>query len=74
LKKTTKEQILVNFQCTDIYSQYNRLNKKDIYDVLDQLKDKFDNVSLKKINDKYFEDFPLMIQEITAVPYENIKF
>ena len=58
-------QVLSNFYCTDIVYQYNNLLKKDIYYIMSQLKDKYDNNSLKKINDMYFTQYPINIIEVT---------
>jgi len=67
--------LILNYNLTDIESQYNRLNKKDLFSIYDQLKDKLDNVSLKKINNKLFIKDPLMLVEITTIPYKgNVKF
>lgn len=72
---SVREQLILNYNLTDIPTQYNRLNKKDLFNIYDQLKDKLDNVSLKKINDKLFVKDPLMLVEITTVPYQgNVKF
>lgn len=72
---SVRDQLILNYNLTDIESQYNRLNKKDLFSIYDQLKDKLDNVSLKKINDKLFIKDPLMLVEITTIPYKgNVKF
>ena len=55
-----------NFYCTDIDFQLLSLNTRDHYNIISQLKDKFDNVSLKKINDKYFTEYPLQLIEVTS--------
>ena len=76
VKPAWRELISLNYYCTDILHQYNQLNAKDIHDILSQITDKFDNTSLKKINDKYFTHYPIMLMEITATPYNkrNIEF
>lgn len=66
IKPVWRDHIINNYYCTDIQSQYNQLNKKDIHDIISQIKDRYDNGSLKKINDKYFGNYPLMLMEITA--------
>lgn len=72
---SVREQLVLNYNLTDIQTQYNRLNKKDLFGIYEQLKDKLDNVSLKKINDKLFVKDPLMLVEITTIPYQgNVKF
>jgi hypothetical protein len=76
LKRDMKTDVLNNYKCIDINFQYTQLNKKDIYDIMSQIKDKFDNVALRKINDKYFIEYPIMLQEITATvnKRKEIKF
>ena len=68
VKPVWRDIIVTNYYCTDIGLQFNQLNKKDIHYIMSQIIDKFDNGSLKRINDKYFSNFPLMLMEITALP------
>lgn len=68
IKSSMRDEIMENFKCVDIGFQYTQLNKKDIYDIMSQMSDKFDNIALKKINDKYFNQYPIMLQEITSNP------
>lgn len=65
---TAREQLISNYYLTDIKTQFNRLNKKDIFNIQSQIIDKLDNVSLKRINDKYFTEYPLMLVEVSTVP------
>ena len=76
IKNSFRNDIIDNFKLVDLNYQYTQLNKKDIYEITCQIKDKFDNVALKKINDKYFDEFPIMLQEITATvnKRKDIKF
>ena len=75
IKPNVRETVLNNYKCIDLNFQYSQLSKKDIYDIMSQVKDKFDNIALKKINDKYFNEYPIMLQEITSTPNNNaIKF
>lgn len=76
VKPAWRDIISINYYCTDIIYQYNQLNSKDIHDILSQMTDKFDNASLRKINDKYFTQFPIMLMEITAIPSgkRNVNF
>lgn len=68
-------QVTLNYNLTDIETQFDRLNKKDLFGIYDQLIDKLDNVSLKKLNDKHFTKEPLMLIELTTIPYQgNVKF
>lgn len=55
--------LLNNFYATDIKSQFNRLGQYDIYFITKQIKDKYDEESLKKINDLYFSETPIMLLE-----------
>lgn len=66
IKSSVRDEILNNYKCVDLNYQYTQLSKKDIYDITSQIKDKFDNIALRKINDKYFIEYPIMLQEITA--------
>ena len=66
IKSGYRDIIMNNFYCTDIGFQYKQLNAKDINDITSQIVDKFDNVSLKRINDEFFINTPLNLMEITA--------
>lgn len=66
IKSAVRDSILANYRCVDLSFQYTQLSKKDIYDIMSQIKDKFDNVALRKINDAYFTQYPIMLQEVTA--------
>ncbi len=66
VKSEYRELLITNFYTTDIDAQYKTLNIKDIHYIILQLKDKFDNVSLKRINNDYFRFSPLMLHEITS--------
>lgn len=65
IKEEYCQLLLANFYCTDIDTQMSLLNVKDRYEITKQVIDKFDNVSLKKINDEYFHTFPLYLLELT---------
>ena len=70
-----REQVFNNFYCVDIEYQYKMLNVQDIQHITKQMTDKFDNNSLKEINDKYFKDYPLMVMELTSVgKKKKLKF
>lgn len=66
IKSGYRDVILNNYYCIDILFQYGQLNAKDIHDITSQLIDKFDNVSLKKLNDKFFEKHPINLIELTS--------
>lgn len=61
-----RQLLLNNFYCTDIDTQIKLLNIKDFYHIEEQVKDKFDNIALKEINDRYFLHHPLMILELSG--------
>lgn len=65
MKEEFKGLLLQNFYCTDIDTQFSMLNIKDLYSITSQLTDKFDNVTLKKINNEYFKQHPLFLLELT---------
>lgn len=62
-----RSQVFNNFYCVDIDYQYKMLNIQDIQHITKQLVDKFDNASLREINDKHFKDYPLMVMELTSI-------
>ena len=64
IKPNLRNNIIQNYYCIDLNYQYKQLSKKDIYVIMSQLKDKFDNIALKKINDSYFNEYPVMMEEI----------
>lgn len=66
IKPEFRKQLLDNYYCTDIETQYNMLNIKDIYTITSQIIDKFDNVTLKKLNDKYFQFHPIQLLELVS--------
>jgi hypothetical protein len=65
LKEDIRSQVMENYYLTDIVSQYQVLNMKGRYSITSQLVDKFDNVSLKKINEEEFYLYPMYIMELT---------
>lgn len=66
LKPEFRKQLLDNFYCTDIETQYSMLNIKDIYTITSQIIDKFDNAALKKINNEHFQLHPIQLMELTS--------
>lgn len=62
-----REQVFNNFYCVDVDYQYKMLSIQDIQFITKQLVDKFDNASLREINDKHFKDYPLMVMELTSI-------
>jgi uncharacterized radical SAM superfamily Fe-S cluster-containing enzyme len=66
IKEEYRQMLLNNFYCIDLDTQFQMLNIKDLYTINEQIVDKFDNASLKNINDQYFGSYPLYLLELTA--------
>ena len=60
-----REELLVNYECTDLERQYNRLTKEDIYNIENQMTDRTDINSLSIINSAKFYSHPIMLNELT---------
>lgn len=74
LKDSIQEDVFLNYLCTDLDSQYKKIKEVEKYNILVQLKDKFDNKELKEMNDEYFIYHPLNLMEIlSACNYKNTK-
>lgn len=71
VKNEYRDIIETNIHCTDIGLQYDDLSVKDFYNIKEQLVDKFDNDALKDLQYRYFQDYPLMLDEITLIPKER---
>lgn len=56
-----KDAFIDSYKCVDIVMQYNRLSELDIHRILSQIEDKFDENTLKTINERYFQMHPLML-------------
>lgn len=77
LHDSQKELFVNNYLCTDVGYQDNNNTIADYDYIKSQIKDKFDNLSLKRINDEHFMFYPLMLLEIEQYRYvrkQNIKF
>ena len=75
INDTIIDQLRLNFLCVDVQSQYQLATSSMIAPILDQLQDLFDESSLKKINENYFTNNPMMIMEIQPLinkPKKNI--
>jgi hypothetical protein len=55
-----------NFNCINLEKQYNALSQQRIFDVTNQIVDRFDYNSLLKLNREDYLDFPLMLPELTS--------
>lgn len=61
-----KPILLNNYYAIDLKSQMNMLGSHDLYFISKQIKDKFDDESLKKINDLYFAEVPIQLIEVCS--------
>lgn len=74
LKPQIQEEVFLNYLCTDLDTQYKKIKDIEKYNILDQIKDKFDNKELKELNDQYFIYHPLnLIEILAACNYKNNK-
>lgn len=72
IKDEFHETLFLNYLLTDLDSQYKKIKDVDKYNIIYQLKDKFDNKGLKEMNDNYFSYYPLNIIEImSSCKYKN---
>lgn len=76
VKERYRQHVRTNYQCVNISSQYNDMSPGAVYQIMEQIVDKFDNESLKEINDTYFVWNPIRLIELTSEPRsrKNIKF
>lgn len=61
-----KATILNNYYVIDLKTQLNVLCSNDLYFISKQIKDKFDDDSLKRINDLYFSEVPIQLIEVCS--------
>lgn len=61
-----RKDIINNFKCTDILSQYNDLSEKNISEILVQIIDRFDYNSLLELNRTVYNDYQLKLEELTC--------
>lgn len=66
IKKEYQGLVLTNFYTVDLDSQMQLLNLKDKYVITSQITDKFDNATLKRINNDYFQQYPIQLIELTS--------
>ena len=66
-----KDKVLYNYRAFDLDYQYSVLSKAQKSDILDQLKNKSDPDALIRLNDKYFEFYPLMLIELNQYNKNN---
>jgi hypothetical protein len=53
------------YRCFDIPYQVKVASKDQIKHIMSHLKNKYDDQALRDINDKYFDEFPLRLMELT---------
>lgn len=58
--------IIDNFNCINIPQQYNELSQQNIFDIKNQIVDRFDFNSLIQLNREDYRDYPLMLPELTC--------
>jgi len=66
IKEEFRNQLLINYYTTSLDIQFKALTIKDIYTITEQVIDRFDNLSLKNLNDKYFTQYPIQLLELTS--------
>lgn len=77
-----REKIGFNYMTIDIERQAKIVQGSEIALIKDQLVNKFDNGSIKKLNDKIFCDYPIQLQELRNYdknsfmrnPFEDVQF
>lgn len=65
LKEEHRGAVLNNFYCIDVDFQENVMPSSSKLKIEYQIKDRFDNDSLIKINNTYFGEFPIQLLELT---------
>lgn len=63
--ENNKNQVMLNYLCTNIKEQDKRLSNSEISYIKRQLIDKYDAGYLKELNDKFFIEYPLNIEDIS---------
>jgi hypothetical protein len=70
------DMVLTNYYCTDLDFQKSYVYMSAKLEITKQLVDKFDNLGLKEISERYFKEYPLNLEEITdayRLDRSNIK-
>lgn len=60
------EQMIANFHCLDILSQYRDLTEDTKYGIKSQVIDRSDFNSLLQLNREDYSEYPLMLEELTC--------
>lgn len=58
------DQVLSNYSCISLDAQKSNLTILDTMSIMNQLVDKFDNMGLQEINNRYFKEHPISLIEI----------
>lgn len=74
IKQEFQNDFLINYMTTSVYEQFKKLSNVEIKYIINQIIDKHDGGYMKVINEKYFNEFPLNIEEInTGIKKKPIK-
>lgn len=55
-----------NFNCVNLEKQYSDLTQQDIFSITNQMSDRFDFNSLMQLNKEDYQEYPLMLPELTS--------
>lgn len=66
IKNEYQKKLISNHSVIDLNTQFNLLGRHDIYNIMKQVVDKFDDDSLKKLNSIYFSESPINLLEVTS--------
>ena len=70
-KEDLCERLMSNYRATDFEYQFNQVSDYQKQQMFDQMSNKTDPNTLMEINEKYFEDFPLMLLELNNYHRNN---
>lgn len=57
----TREEFHNNYHCTCIPLQYQEITPNERFEIFSQVVDKYDDISLEFLNERFFTQYPLMI-------------
>ena len=69
--ESNREKVISNYMCIDLDRQYAMVSEAQKLSIERQILDRYEADALKKLNTKYFEDFPINIIELNQ--YTNRK-
>jgi hypothetical protein len=74
-KDVLGNEIMANYRCIDLESQFRVMSKTQKEKIMDQIVDRTDSGSLMDINDRYFEECPIMLMELNQYrPNDDVRF